>query len=161
LSAPDVPKEAWLFRETRSAGATEWTSDRRESFLLDTSAAAPLSIDRAVWPLAPDGVEAAFAVVLDRPLEEATFGDWDRVDRAGTWRLLGYDVADGAETSGLLNCGRGAEARRAEWRDHGPALNEHHLFGALAPARRYRASADARVPEHAPFFVYAVYLRVP
>jgi len=38
----------------------------------------------------------------------------------------------------------------------GPVLNEHHLFGNPATARAFRDATDARVPEHAPFFVYCL-----
>lgn len=74
------------------------------------------------------------------------------------WRSLGFDVADGEFTSGLSNCGyrRGeVEALRRTWaRD----LNEHHLFTDVERALAFRDLSDRRVPEHAPFFVYALSL---
>jgi hypothetical protein len=73
------------------------------------------------------------------------------------WRLLGYDVSDGGLLSGLSNCGstdeEAAEARR-RWEAH---LNAHHLFDALEPAFDFRRASDARVPEHAPFFVFGLW----
>ena len=74
------------------------------------------------------------------------------------WELLGYDVADRWLLSGLANCGYGADdvdEFRSRW---SPALNAHHLFAEVAAARAFRGATDARVPEHAPFRVYAVRL---
>jgi hypothetical protein len=75
-------------------------------------------------------------------------------DRA--WALLGYDVADGA-ISGLSNCGYSddeAQAGRARW---APLLNENHLFARVEDAFDFAAYSDARVPEHAPFFVFGLW----
>lgn len=72
--------------------------------------------------------------------------------------LLGFDVADAGLTSGLTNCGFGQSERstlRASW---APGLNEHHLFVDVEQAFAFRGLAGGRVPEHAPFFVYALYL---
>jgi hypothetical protein len=74
------------------------------------------------------------------------------------WRRLGYDVADGSLLSGLSNCGyRPEEAAplRAQW---AARLNDAHLFDDPNEAGRFCAVADARVPEHAPFFVYGLHL---
>jgi len=37
-------------------------------------------------------------------------------------------------------------------------LNEHHLFNEIDPARLFKEWADRRVPEHAPFFVFGLYI---
>jgi hypothetical protein len=74
------------------------------------------------------------------------------------WRLLGFDVADGSRLSGLANCGYAPEEApglRAQWAKE---LNENHLFADAHSALRFRDLADARVKEHAPFFVYGLYL---
>jgi len=60
--------------------------------------------------------------------------------------------------SGLSNCGyvgRESETFRARWRGR---LNEHLLFTELTPAFEFRQLSDARVPEHAPFFVCGLYM---
>jgi hypothetical protein len=71
----------------------------------------------------------------------------------GAWNVLGYDVADRFLTSSSL--GRrpveNFDSFRAQWR---PYLNEHHLFGSVDCAMRFRDISDMRVPEHAPHFVY-------
>jgi hypothetical protein len=74
------------------------------------------------------------------------------------WRLLGFDVADAGLTSGLSNCGHKQSeiaGLRASWVAD---LNEHHLFTDMARALAFRDVTDRRVPEHAPFFVYALSL---
>ena len=74
------------------------------------------------------------------------------------WQWLGFDVADGSLLSGLTNCGYRADeapALRAQWAG---SLNGNHLFDELHDARQFRALAELRVPEHAPFFVYGLYL---
>ncbi len=74
------------------------------------------------------------------------------------WRRLGYDVADGSPISGLMNCGYTPDevfALRGEW---AARLNEHHLFDDPQHALNFASLTDARVPEHAPFFVYGLYL---
>ncbi len=79
----------------------------------------------------------------------------------GGRELLGFDVGDGGLLSGLSNCGYQAEERAALRLRWAPQLNEHHLFEETAPAFEFRALADERVPEHAPFFVYGLYLVGP
>ncbi len=73
------------------------------------------------------------------------------------WTFLGFDVADGI-TSGLSNCGYGKEevdSLRATW---GPRLNELGLFDSPDDAVRFRDLTNARVPEHAPFSVYGLWI---
>ena len=73
------------------------------------------------------------------------------------WRFLGFDITDGAFISGLSNCGYEDERHdlAAEWARH---LNRNHLFHDLQRAFRFRALTNARVPEHAPFFVIGLWL---
>lgn len=83
--------------------------------------------------------------------------DTDLVVEPG-WRLLGFDIADGTAISGLSNCGYQedeADALRDAW---APRLNEHGLFVEVHDALAFRAVTDARVREHAPFAVYAIWL---
>jgi hypothetical protein len=63
---------------------------------------------------------------------------------------------DAGFTSALSNCSFAEgerESLRASW---GVALNEHHLFMDVEKAFAFRRLSDSRVPEHAPFFVYAL-----
>jgi hypothetical protein len=73
------------------------------------------------------------------------------------WTLLGFDAADQGLTSGLSNCGYSA-AEKPEWqRRWAPRLNDHGLLTTIDDATAFAAACDARIPEHAPFFVYALY----
>ena len=73
------------------------------------------------------------------------------------WTLLGYDVADQGMTGGLSNCGYDA-AEKPDWQRRWAAcLNDNGLLTALDDAAEFAEACDARVPEHAPFFVYALY----
>ncbi len=74
------------------------------------------------------------------------------------WRPLGFDIADGTTVSGLSNCGYKADdalAFRDAW---APRLNDHGLFDEVHDALAFRAVTDARVREHAPFAVYALWM---
>jgi hypothetical protein len=74
------------------------------------------------------------------------------------WTRLGYDVADGSLLSGLMNCGYDDERPTLQARFAG-LLNEHHLFSDVSGAAEYRLVCDLRVTEHAPFFVFGLYVR--
>ncbi|MCC6486944.1 MAG: hypothetical protein IT364_05535, partial [Candidatus Hydrogenedentes bacterium] len=129
--------------------------------------------------LAPSALIAV--TVLFSALDDASLRAWDRIvydpergtwlnfwkhhrpepDSPGSdWTLLGFDVADlGGSVSGLMNCGYSAGDSAAVV-EFGPLLNECHLFDCVEDAQRFRARADERVPEHAPFFVYGLW-RIP
>ena len=82
----------------------------------------------------------------------------DRLPDGST--LLGYDVADAGRISGLANCGytdENAGALKPAW---GPRLNSVGLLSTLEDAVAFRQASDERVPEHAPFWVYALW-RLP
>jgi hypothetical protein len=67
-------------------------------------------------------------------------------------------VSDGFLLSGLSNCGYvGSEDRalRERWEAD---VNEHGLFSEAGPARRFADETNVRVPEHAPFFPFGIYL---
>jgi hypothetical protein len=73
------------------------------------------------------------------------------------WRFLGFDITDGGFVSGLSNCGYDGAERdglAAEWAQD---LNRNHLFDDLQRAFKFRALTNARVPEHAPFFVIGLW----
>jgi hypothetical protein len=77
--------------------------------------------------------------------------------RDSAWRFLGFDITDPG-ISGLSNCGYDHAERdglAAEWARH---LNRHHLFDSLERAFEFRILTNARVPEHAPFFVIGLWL---
>jgi hypothetical protein len=73
---------------------------------------------------------------------------------------LGFDVADAGFLSGLSNCGYSEEDRarlRPEWQSK---INDFGLLKSEQDAVMFKEMTDARVPEHAPFWVYKLY-RLP
>jgi hypothetical protein len=75
------------------------------------------------------------------------------------WRRLGYDVADGSLLSGLMNCAlREEEQTRRGGHRWGAQLNAAHLFDDILAAFAFRDASNALVAEHAPFFVYGLYV---
>ena len=82
----------------------------------------------------------------------------DPAVRDERWSFLGYDVSDLALLSGLSNCAYDA-GERPSWKETwGPHLNRFHLFTDEHQAQKFKLMNDGRVPEHAPFFVYGLYL---
>ena len=78
--------------------------------------------------------------------------------RPPEWPFLGFDVSDGSLLSGLSNCGYYPDelsTLRPQWQSR---LNAWHLFEAREDAFEFRSLADKRVTEHAPFFVFGLYL---
>jgi hypothetical protein len=74
-------------------------------------------------------------------------------------QFLGFDVSDLALTSGLCNCGYDATDPVAELRSAwATKLNEHGLFSEASDATGFCAVTDVRVPEHSPFFVFALWI---
>jgi hypothetical protein len=140
--------------------SVRWSQERREQYLLAISVIEPLSVDRYVWPYAESGIRVALTLSIERPSNcDREQKHWAAVARSmpSPTKFLGYDVADIGRISGLSNCAYvpdEREALRSEW---GPKLNDHHLFTQLEPARAFRRLTDARVPEHAPFYVYGIY----
>ncbi|MCC6144727.1 MAG: hypothetical protein IT368_13050 [Candidatus Hydrogenedentes bacterium] len=70
-------------------------------------------------------------------------------------RFVGLDVADSGLLSGLSSCG---EVQTAAKGSYGKHLNQWHLFEDLGPAQAFCMFADTFVPEHAPFFVYGLWV---
>lgn len=106
-------------------------------------------------------VAIVIGVVAEDSQEETAIAREMGADTAleahASWRLLGFDVANGA-TSGLSNCGYdGIEASvlRPVWASR---LNEHGLFSDLIDALAFRRLTDQRVSEHAPFRVYGLWM---
>jgi hypothetical protein len=118
----------------------------------------------SVGPLAAAAWIIAVSCIADGSSEPPEGSGLYRVSTAppsldSEWQLLGFDVADAAFTSGLSNCGYGASevaALRASW---APMLNARHLFTDAPTALAFKELSDRRVPEHAPFFVYALHRR--
>jgi hypothetical protein len=81
--------------------------------------------------------------------------------RGADWKLIGYDVADQWALSGLSDCGfvsgyDDVPALRQRW---GPLLNKWHLFDDLDAAIEFKHKSDERMKsDHAPFFVYGLWL---
>lgn len=80
--------------------------------------------------------------------------------RHSDWSFLGYDVSDRWLLSGLSNCGFLPDGEhvpqlRDKW---GPHLNDWHLFDSLERAGEFKQFSDGRVKEHAPFFVFGIWL---
>ncbi|MGD0530078.1 MAG: hypothetical protein ABSE49_33390 [Polyangiaceae bacterium] len=104
----------------------------------------------------------AIGAVAEDAGEEALFatkwGTEADIQVVDGWRLAGFDVADDPSgISGLCNCGyaAGDATLRDLW---GPHLNEHGLYGDVATAFAFRKLTDARVPEHAPFAVFGIWI---
>ncbi len=72
------------------------------------------------------------------------------------WRFLGYDVSDASCLSGLTNCFFALDERQSVGK-FVERLNTYHLFSELQDADAFRLYSNARVPEHAPFFVYGLF----
>jgi len=137
-----------------------WTAERRERYLLRLDVPQPLSVDVRVWAAAAQSEGDTIVVsVLLRGVAKDGQGIWlpralhvdDEVE------LLGYDVADDVMTSGLSNCGYSDEEKerlRPVW---APQLNRFHLFDRANLALQFKGITEARVPEHAPFFVFGLY----
>ena len=174
-------REAFLFRpdvgRPLSTDTTVWPSVFDHG---DRGRRPPYTGHQDLWNSLPEleeflaggGLEdrphSIIAVTL--PLSVCDAGErarWDAELEATTpptceeaWPLLGYDVSDRWLLSGLSNCGfvpsvEDVRALRDEW---GPGLNEFHLFARLGRAAEFREFSDARVAEHAPFFVYGLRL---
>ena len=80
--------------------------------------------------------------------------------RDPAWAFLGYDVSDKWLLSGLSNCGYGTNESEIHIlrQTYASSLNEHHLFDAIKPAVDFMHVSNERVQEHAPFFVFGLWL---
>ena len=170
------------------SGDGGWTAERRSTYLLRPDVRFPLSVDPNVWERAPGDLTypvpwtpvedvqkraaalmaskhrvcvAVLAAAAEDPAEEEELRSRTGADTPlavdPAWTFVGFDVADGTEISGLSNCGYGAEldTLRAAW---APRLNDRGLFRDLEDAFAFRAVTNPRVPEHAPFTVYGIWI---
>jgi hypothetical protein len=157
--------EFWIGVERRqSLGsiATDWNSSRREQYLLEVDVEQPLSVDKRVWPIesGDGGCRVGFSVV-ERITPERVRSIWYQHEVEGEFRLLGYDIADDVFLSGLSNCSYSDDEKallRPTWSRR---LNQFHLFDHADDASQFHRITETRVPEHAPFFVFGVYLLSP
>lgn len=78
----------------------------------------------------------------------------DLIDLNGSF--LGYDIADCSLISAITNCGYSSNEEAYLSRKFGPYLNRHHLFSDMSLALQFRSISNARVKEHAPFFVMGI-----
>ena len=80
--------------------------------------------------------------------------------RDEAWELLDYDVADQWLLSGLTNCGfdKMTEDVEAIRQKYVPALKVYHLFDEIERVAEYKTFSDERMQEHAPFFVFGIWL---
>lgn len=157
--------ERLIALETRDIGSHEdpqWTSARRQQYLLRLDCARPLSADTLVWEAAPQGPGCwrIAITVIDNPESSEQHPSWDFPlswpEPEPRTEFLGYDVGDAGLLSGLMNCGYDEEA--AELRERfARHLNHHHLFYDRERALHFARLTNERVPEHAPFFVYGLY----
>ncbi len=116
--------------------------------------------------LLPAPEKTAHRIRIDLLLDRSPVGDdfWRLLDDgpapvlgpSDSWPVIGFDVADTGFISGLSNCGYGDEERAGLRRDWGPRINDHGLFESVDDALAFVAVSDARVPEHAPFYVMAL-----
>jgi hypothetical protein len=81
--------------------------------------------------------------------------------RDPAWHLLGYDVADRYLLSGLTNLSWdpvSTDEVQAIGQKYIPYLNEYHLFTSVEPATEFLPLAEEGAREHAPFFVFGLWL---
>ena len=108
----------------------------------------------------------AITFLMDNP-NASEMHEWDSLmppatpsARNDSWSFLGFDVSDKWLLSALSNCGFlpalvDVTNLRTKW---GPQLNDAHLFDHLAPAKEFRDFSNERVKEHAPFFIFGIWL---
>jgi hypothetical protein len=77
-----------------------------------------------------------------------------------TWFPVGYDVADRFLQSALANCLHCSQPEFVTLQSQFVArINEHHLFDVLGDAEEFRRVVNSFIPDHAPFFIYRIYVR--
>jgi hypothetical protein len=78
----------------------------------------------------------------------------DQIPRG--WRVVGHDIADRDFVSGLSNCSYN-ERDRVSLSGWAQKINEFGLIDDVELAQEFREISDARLPDHAPFFVYRIH----
>ena len=157
------------FRCIGQRTVAQWAEARRQIYLIRTTVELPISIDRAVTPVAlfgdrrADTIELMGVAIATTAQERKMLDQWRPASEPppvnSEWRFLGYDVCDRVEKSGLMNCATNdAEGNDGYWTF---LLNRYHLFENLADADRFRQLSDKRVSAHAPFVVVALLVHTP
>lgn len=140
-------------RVTPQTLAGRWPDEKRRLFLLNEDVARPLSVDTDIWPRSElDETQTVRVAILTSPAIPGR----SEIIEAGVeaWRVLGYDVADAYQVSGLVNCGYALEAKSALKEVWAPRLTADGLIASAEWAEEFVSIANRRVAEHAPFFVY-------
>lgn len=74
------------------------------------------------------------------------------------WKFIGFDIAEESLISGLSNCGYRADELQEVKSLFLDNLNEYGLFDDLQVAKEFCEYSNNRVSEHAPFFVFGMYV---
>lgn len=90
-------------------------------------------------------------------LPERSVQALSRFEGNSGYLLLGYDVADEWMVSGLMNCGYSPQQLH-DLERFSSRLNRYHLFHDPAAALEFARLSEERVREHAPFYVYGIYV---
>ena len=162
----------------KAVDAESWKADRREMFLIRPEINFPKSVDDMVWeslmpvhgfgqyhqtpPPANPTQTIIIAITMPEDAHHAAYySNWEGyaplTPPGPGWQLLGYDIADDVQISGLSNCGYSPEelaSLRPTWQ---PRINEHGLIDTLNHALEFVDITDKRVEEHAPFYVFGIY----
>lgn len=160
-----VDSDVWrsVFDTVPGCFRPDWTGPVQDLWDNDSALAATL---RSTPPLASQKICWVAVELVSSSASEFLLAQWrERVASVSppsldqfAARHAGYDVADYYLTSALSNCGAALWSDRREW---AALLNDHHLFTELGAALRFRAEADRHVQEHAPFFVFGLWLLDP
>lgn len=75
------------------------------------------------------------------------------------WVFLGFDIADAGLTSGLSNCAFVGDEKQKLVEQFAASLNEYGLFTDRGLANNFVEVSNARVNEHAPFFVFGIWVK--
>lgn len=166
-------------REPLDLLVRQWNQNRRDEHLINPLVTYPLSVDFYVWaPLVAHSSKLPCGLYTEynRSLEDLgvpiAITVWDSrgkdyfaaicegllsESRLDNWTFLGYDIADQYFVSALSNCGVGEEDEltKQKWVK---CVNDWGLISEESEASEFRDWSDQRVREHAPFFVYGLYV---
>lgn len=141
-------------RNTRHSALELWSSlDEMKNYYLGQKDMAP-----------KNGISIAIILLLrDKSLQSDEF--WNTVldpplsidALPKNWLFLGYDVADRDMISGLSNCGYDPNEKNLLQKTWSARLNEYGLLITLEDAVEFQKVSENRVPEHKPFYVYALW----
>jgi hypothetical protein len=136
--------------------ADRWSPENRSIFLLDEAVRSPLSVDDGIWPKLPEGGTRGVrvAILAEPSMPPGAMEESTETEAAAEGPLLGYDVADAWQVSGLTNCGYSPEEKAALTETWRPRLAANGLLRTLTWAKEFVEVANGRVVEHAPFYVY-------